>query len=220
MNEELRQAEITYAPRLKEAEAIQNPSERKAKLSNINNSFSTRQSMIRKKYGVRLRVRRTRAEIEAQQSRMGIAHSGPPSEADDTPAAKRLRTETPGSGSGSNAPRVAIADMSAGLAGTAAATPATADPTSRFTSVNSHPPPPPPPAAELNNSLGSLQRKGYRVSSHIGQPSSPDKVMSDLGSKSHPVSLRGSASASSESEDSNDDEEIPASLPTAGAAPK
>lgn len=217
MNEELRQAEITYAPRLKEAEAIQNPSERKAKLSNINNSFSTRQSMIRKKYGVRLRVRRTRAEIEAQQSRMGIAHSGPPSEADDTPAAKRLRTETPGSGSGSNAPRVAIADMSAGLAGTAAATPATADPTSRFTSVNS---PQPPPPAEPSNSLSSLQRKGYRVSSHIGQPSSPDKVMSDLGSKSHPVSLRGSASASSESEDSNDDEEIPASLPTAGAAPK
>ncbi|KXJ95735.1 hypothetical protein Micbo1qcDRAFT_230915 [Microdochium bolleyi] len=228
MEEEMREAERKYAPRIKEAEAIEDPAERKRQLGNLHNSFSTRQSGIRKRYGVRLRIRRTRAEIEAQQSRMGI--SSTQSEADDTPAAKRLRTDTPTSSSvETHAPRVPTAEMSSGLAGTAA-TPATADPTSGFTSVVNNTnntnsqgritptKQPSLPQAETSNSLGSLQRKGYRVSSHVAQPSSPDRVMSDLGSRGQAASGNASASSASESEDSDDDEEIPAVLPTGNAA--
>ncbi|KAH7035249.1 uncharacterized protein B0I36DRAFT_90081 [Microdochium trichocladiopsis] len=217
MNEEIRQAELTFAPRIKEAEAITNPAERKTRLANLNNSFSTRQSVIRKRYGVRLRIRRTRAEIEAQNARMGISNTT--SETDDPPSHKRQRVDgvntasaSPLPSSGPPIPRVATADISAGLGGTAA-TPATMDPTRGFTSVNRAQPPP-----QTSNSLSSLQQKGYRVSSHLGQ-SSPERVASDLGATGNPISLSDSAGTSgseSESGDSGDDE-IPAIMPTGRA---
>jgi hypothetical protein len=73
MNEELRQAEVQYAPRFHEAEAILNPDEKQRKLDSLRNTFGTKQSIIRKKYGVRLRERRTKAEIQAERERMGLA---------------------------------------------------------------------------------------------------------------------------------------------------
>ncbi|KAK4126624.1 hypothetical protein N657DRAFT_662782 [Parathielavia appendiculata] len=72
MNAELREAEEKYAPRFAEANAIPDENARKAKLEGIRNSFGTKQSMIRKKYGVRLRERRTKAEIMAERERMGL----------------------------------------------------------------------------------------------------------------------------------------------------
>ena len=209
MEEEMREAEQRYAPRMKAAEALTDPKERRTQLTNLNNSFSTCQSGIRKKYGVRLRVRRTRAEIDAQNSRMGISTamgtttpSAALSEADDIapPSAKRQRADEP------VIPRVATADISGGLGGTAA-TPAMTDPTRLFTPV----PPPSQDRAQQpsDNKLSSLQQKGYRISSHLGSQASPDRVMSDL---QRSVSVSESTSGGSDSDD-EDNEEIPATLP-------
>lgn len=72
MNEELRQAEEKYAPRFAEAEQIADENARRSKVEGLRNSFGTKQSMIRKKYGVRLRERRTKAEIQAERERLGL----------------------------------------------------------------------------------------------------------------------------------------------------
>ncbi|KAK1825683.1 hypothetical protein QBC39DRAFT_270563 [Podospora conica] len=72
MNEELQEAEAKYAPRFQEAELIADEKERRQKVEGLRNSFGTKQSMIRKKYGVRLRERRTKAEIQAERERLGI----------------------------------------------------------------------------------------------------------------------------------------------------
>lgn len=71
LNEELRQAEITFAERFRQADAIKDPNERRVRLDGLRNSFGTKQSIIRKKYGVKLRERRTKAEIDAERARMG-----------------------------------------------------------------------------------------------------------------------------------------------------
>jgi hypothetical protein len=72
MNEELRQAEQKYAPRFAEAEKIADENLRRARIEALRNTFATKQSMIRKKFGVRLRERRTKAEIMAERERMGL----------------------------------------------------------------------------------------------------------------------------------------------------
>ncbi|KAK0641650.1 hypothetical protein B0T16DRAFT_393901 [Cercophora newfieldiana] len=72
MNAELAEAEAKYAPRFKEAEQHPDENVRRQKIEGLRNSFGTKQSMIRKKYGVRLRERRTKAEIQAEKERLGI----------------------------------------------------------------------------------------------------------------------------------------------------
>lgn len=72
MNAELAEAEARYAPRFKEAEQHPDEAVRRQKIEGLRNSFGTKQSMIRKKYGVRLRERRTKAEIQAEKERLGI----------------------------------------------------------------------------------------------------------------------------------------------------
>lgn len=73
LNDELLRAEQTYSEKFREAGEIPDPGERNTQLGNLKNSFGTRQSLIRKKWGVRLRERRTRAEIEAEKARMGLS---------------------------------------------------------------------------------------------------------------------------------------------------
>lgn len=95
MNEELQAAEVAYAPRFAEAGKIPDEHQRRARVDGIRNSFGTKQSMIRKKYGVRLRERRTKAVIQAERDRMGIKEgekekrkskqSSPAANADGTP---------------------------------------------------------------------------------------------------------------------------------------
>ena len=85
LEEDLRQNTESYAPRFKEAEEIQDPVKKKEKLDGLHNSFSTKQSIIRKRYGVRLRMRRTKAEIAEERERLGLKHT-PPSVADDPDA--------------------------------------------------------------------------------------------------------------------------------------
>ncbi|RYP76119.1 hypothetical protein DL771_001943 [Monosporascus sp. 5C6A] len=237
LNEELRQAEISFAARFKEAEGIPDPTERKTKLDGLQNSFSTKQSIIRKKYGVRLRNRRTRAEIEGERQRMGLKHT-PPSQPDDTPSYKRQRTgqgiyllgtqQSPLPSSVPNSPskHLAVSDINTGLGGSSA-TAALTDPTlpaqsQQQTPASQHPANQPPP----HNSLSSLQRKGYRVSSHVTQPGQPSPTRATQ-TQSPPDQRSGSASApvvldddgDSSDSDSDSDEEIPASLPPGARKP-
>lgn len=89
MREELREAEIKFTERMRQASMIPDEAEKKSRLDALSNSFGTKQSLIRKKYGVRLRMRRTKAEIQAERDRMqyktaaelqadiGISSNGP-----------------------------------------------------------------------------------------------------------------------------------------------
>ncbi|KAI2784575.1 hypothetical protein F4815DRAFT_453514 [Daldinia loculata] len=221
LEEELQQAEATYTARIKEAEAIQDPAQRQLKIDGLQNSFSTKQSIIRKKYGVRLRNRRTKAEIDDERQRMGFKHSSP-GQVEDTPSAKRQRTDdgpsypNPQAPLSSNGPEpksyhIPVADMSAGLGGSSA-TATTTDPTL------------PKPSSEqqqqqqspTQNSLSSLQRKGYRVSSHI--PQSNQVSPTDTTMEGSTTQRSGSASApvvldEDDSSDTDSDGDIPASLP-------
>lgn len=70
LQRELSEAEITYGERMRQANMIPDEAERKQRLDGLGNSFSTKQSLIRKRYGVRLRVRRTKAEILNERDRM------------------------------------------------------------------------------------------------------------------------------------------------------
>ncbi|RYO80427.1 hypothetical protein DL766_007797 [Monosporascus sp. MC13-8B] len=237
LNEELRQAEISFAARFKEAEGIPDPTERKTKLDGLQNSFSTKQSIIRKKYGVRLRNRRTRAEIEGERQRMGLKHTSP-SQREDTPSSKRQRTgqgiyllgtqpgPLPNSVPNSPSKHLAVSDINTGLGGSSA-TAALTDPTlpaqsQQQTPGSQHPANQPPP----HNSLSSLQRKGYRVSSHVTQPGQPLPTRATQ-TQSPPDQRSGSASApvvldddgDSSDGDSDSDEEIPASLPPGARKP-
>lgn len=72
MDADLKEAEKKFAPRFADAYAIPDENERRIKVEGLRNSFGTKQSMIRKKYGVRLRQRRTKAEIQAEEERMGL----------------------------------------------------------------------------------------------------------------------------------------------------
>lgn len=72
MDADLKEAEAKFAPRFAEAYAIPDENERRIKIEGLRNSFGTKQSMIRKKYGVRLRQRRTKAEIQAEEARIGL----------------------------------------------------------------------------------------------------------------------------------------------------
>ncbi|KAI1638571.1 hypothetical protein F4809DRAFT_599669 [Biscogniauxia mediterranea] len=197
--EELRQAEEVFKLRFREVEAIADPVERKIRHDGIQNSFSTKQSMIRKKYGVRLRNRRTRAEIDSEKARMGVLkHPLPTSTTNgygygydpaETPAPKRHRADYGPSPAPPPPPPVypssqpavsnhlAVSDMNSGLGGSAA-TAATTDPTQFLSPSSSRaaaaaPPPPSQPSQNnsnnSNNSLSSYQRKGYRISSHVSQ---------------------------------------------------
>ncbi|KAK1750963.1 hypothetical protein QBC47DRAFT_392997 [Echria macrotheca] len=113
MNEELHAAEEKYAPRFKEAELIPDENERRAKIEGLRNSFGTKQSMIRKKYGVRLRERRTKAEIQAEKERLGIRRA-------EREKAKAALTATPAN-PGSAAQPGSVPARSSGASGWVAA---------------------------------------------------------------------------------------------------
>ncbi|KAK4155022.1 hypothetical protein C8A00DRAFT_32200 [Chaetomidium leptoderma] len=117
MNDELAGAEEKYAPRFAEAGLILDENLRRIRVEGLRNSFGTKQSMIRKKYGVRLRERRTKAEIQAERERMGLkkaekekakASAGARPPHGSSPSAKADLASRPTGGSGwtaANTPR-------------------------------------------------------------------------------------------------------------------
>ncbi|KAI1143537.1 hypothetical protein F5Y05DRAFT_408982 [Hypoxylon sp. FL0543] len=226
LDEELKAAEITYAARFKEAEAIEDPALRQSKLDGLHNSFSTKQSIIRKKYGVRLRNRRTKAEIDNEKQRMGLKR-GSPGQPDGTPSVKRARTDdgpshlgsqvrpqVPGSGASEPRSHLAVSDMSAGLGGSSA-TATTTDPTQPSSTSSQSVPSQHQELAQ--NSLAALQKKkGYRVSTHVTQPtevSPSDSTMEGSTPQRSNSAAEPIVVDDDDSSDSDSDEDIPASLP-------
>jgi hypothetical protein len=227
LNEELQQAEVAYGPRFKEAEAIEDPVQRRIKVDGLQNSFSTKQSNIRKKYGVRLRNRRKKAEIELERQRMGVKRKHSVAQPESPPAKRHQASVTPPPQTGpqvvannhhldtpDSPPRYPLA--SGTLASIAAAATSTELASATITPRQEASPTPPPP----QDSLSSYQRKGYRVSSHVRQPSqnsvaggtapqSPPNEKPDVPTQ--PVAVRRIQSESDTDTDS--DADIPANLP-------
>ena len=107
--EEMRQVEEKYEFQMDVAMKIENVDERTDELSRLKNRYNNKQSMTRKKYGIRLRERRTRAKIENERSGLlGQVDS----------ANKRARTD--GSMPGViPSKRVLMSDMEGGLSASA-----------------------------------------------------------------------------------------------------
>ncbi|KAL2189910.1 hypothetical protein L209DRAFT_740587 [Thermothelomyces heterothallicus CBS 203.75] len=124
MNEELKAAEEKYAPRFAEANLIADENLRRLRIEGLRNSFGTKQSMIRKKFGVRLRERRTKAEILAERERLGLEKAEKEKERELARAAARGAQQPHTSSPSPNAPNTDSASRPAGSSGwTAANTP-------------------------------------------------------------------------------------------------
>lgn len=218
----MRQAALVYEQRFQVAEEIDDPVKRRTKVESLQNCLTTKQSMIRKKYGVRLRTRRTRAEIDKERSRLGLKHALTSlSLAVETPPAKRQRIDDGPNNTGRSSyfghdpqfqtpispptNHLSVSQINNSGLGGSAATAATTDPTASVTPSQL----PPAEQQPAPNSLSSLQRKGYRVSSHVGQATQP--------ASASPPQRSGSSSTPLVLDDSSDgtetDEEIPATLP-------
>ncbi|KAK3185234.1 hypothetical protein K4F52_005934 [Lecanicillium sp. MT-2017a] len=105
---DMRRAEDHYGQLLAAANKIENEEEKTTEMNRIKNTYATKQSLTRKKYGIRLRERRTKAEVEEERQRI----------MDKTENAnKRARADsgTP------NVPakRIMISEMGGGLSGSA-----------------------------------------------------------------------------------------------------
>lgn len=137
LEREVRNIEEYYGHLMREAMKLPEP-RREEELGKLKNRYNTKQSNTRKKYGVRLRERRSVADIEAEKTRL----FGPSTGDVDEQAHKRARTgdgrqdiTTPSANTGqADSPRrrVPLKDMG-GLSGSSA-TAELQDPTAAFTS--------------------------------------------------------------------------------------
>ncbi|KAG5750488.1 hypothetical protein H9Q70_006880 [Fusarium xylarioides] len=97
-NDIMKNAEEKYGGLMKDAALLDEP-DRSKRLASLKNSYNTKQSTTRKKFGIRLRERRTRGEIEAEEARLIGTPSGtatPPATAasdGDIRSRKRARTD-------------------------------------------------------------------------------------------------------------------------------
>lgn len=90
MEDELARADEHFNLQIKALSGLEE-SVRKAETLRLKTTHATRQSTIRKKYGIKLRERRTRAEIEEERSRtMGTSSRSTPGQ---TPTGKRAHSE-------------------------------------------------------------------------------------------------------------------------------
>lgn len=185
-NEEMRQAEEAFAPRFKDAEAIEDPVARQKKIESARNCFRTKQSTIRKKYGCQLKQRRSQPQIPTPGVKRG--RPGRPPGSGDSTRAKRLRTDdgtgaSPAylSSSQMNAEppsqRITVADMQNQGLGGSSATAAMQDPTLDLKQPITSP-------RLLPSSLSSLQKKGYRVESNMRRPAPPPSAAASSSSRS------------------------------------
>lgn len=194
---DMRKAEEKYGGLMQEAMKLP-PAEREEELVKLKNSYNTKQSVTRKKYGIRLRVRRTQAEIEAERSRLFGASGGRSSSdtAGHQPTQKRARTGTDGQASAQQAgypdggregstprKRPALADVSGGLTGVSA-------------------------TAEHTDPTAFLTPSKSRSIAQVAQP----QVDAPRGTCDDPMQIDDSGGSDDNGSDS-DDEDIPAQLP-------
>ncbi|KXH50943.1 hypothetical protein CSAL01_04808 [Colletotrichum salicis] len=178
---ELQLAEEQFKMKIDAAQkAGGDPDELQKKLAGFKNSYACKQSTIRKKYGIKLRQRRNREEMEAERQRMGMPDGVPrmiPTPNKEGHADKRARLNGEGDASTTQTSRnvtpiqtVAVTDMANGLNGSNA-TAAIQDPTASM----SQPPTSAQPMASqpvASRPPPSTYHQGnYRVEVHVPSPS-------------------------------------------------
>ncbi|KAF9769413.1 hypothetical protein IL306_013172 [Fusarium sp. DS 682] len=210
-NNIMKRAEEKYGGLMKAAMLLSEP-ERSKKLASLKNSYNTKQSTTRKKFGIRLRERRTRGEIEAEEARLIGTPSGTATPSQATAASdsnfrskKRARTDDeqlPSSNvtngnQESPQKRVPVSEMG-GLSGSSA----TAELTDPTTYLNpAQPRYAPPKAVALSNpprALASLERTRRSIE----------------GTREDPMSIDDDDDSETDSDsDSDSDGDIPATIP-------
>lgn len=166
----MRRAEDHYGQLLAAANKIENEEEKATEMNRIKNTYATKQSLTRKKYGIRLRERRTKAEVEEERQRI----------MDKTENAnKRARA-----GSGTpNVPakRIMISEMGGGLSGSAG-TAELHDPTANAPSQAIPQPQWQPRPTQVQSTPGSGERPmATAVAPNIGASWDPMQVVDSSG---------------------------------------
>ncbi|KAF7545146.1 hypothetical protein G7Z17_g9401 [Cylindrodendrum hubeiense] len=201
-DKEMKEAEDHYGGLMRKAMELPKADQDKQIIS-LKNRYNTKQSVTRKKYGIRLRERRSKAQIDAERTRLFGTPDGPSLSGRDgaPPASKRARTgengqstvttQSSGSQGGTPRKRIPVAEMG-GLSGSSA-------------------------TAELNDPTASIQKPQEQQPNHIdGQapshvhPTRPGMLVAS-GTRDEPMSIDDNSSDS----DSTDEDDIPASLPAA-----
>ncbi|KAK1976084.1 hypothetical protein LZ30DRAFT_785814 [Colletotrichum cereale] len=230
LKEELRLAEETFKAKIEDAQrAGGDADEVQKRLVSLRNSYACKQSIIRKKYNIRLRQRRGRGEMEQERVRMGIPDHvarivGTPTR--DVHADKRARingngdattttttTTTEASRQATPIKTVAVTEMGNGLNGSNA-TAATQDPTMNA----SQPARPSSSQGEPSRPSSSYQQGGYRVDVHVPSPSKKPSSSAPVGGTPSQVpsggsltaekllqQMRGTSGASGNDDDDEDD---------------
>ncbi|OLN88061.1 hypothetical protein CCHL11_00213 [Colletotrichum chlorophyti] len=169
---ELEFAEEQFRRKIEAQKAEGQSEEVLRKLTTLRNSYACKQSTIRKRFGIKLRQRRGREEMESERIRLGIpdgvSRQTPTS---DQHADKRARLGDEGHAAAAQAyqetptKRVAVADMGNGLTGSNA-TAATEDPTRHMTQA---------PSLSQSDAdrqpSSSYQQGNYRIQVHEPSPS-------------------------------------------------
>jgi hypothetical protein len=195
-------AEEYYGALMREAMTLPEPM-RSDRLGRLKNSYSTKQSTTRKKYGIRLRERRTKEDIEAERIRLfrrpdanevwlEYSEQGPPKSSHSGGVAAAARSGQQQIPAESQRARVPLSEMG-GLTGSVASAELT-DPTAYIT------PSQPRGIAQLNQSR---------------PPTAPTRAQQpSRGTQDDPMELDESTGEetdnSSDEDSSSDDDDIPA----------
>ena len=204
--EELRQAEELFSAKMEQAHKEGGtPDKINARMETLRASHATKQSQIRKKYNVRLRVRRSRAEMQAQFERMTkrirVDEAGNSVSSRNTMQSDAGSDTTPRKHSKSSSPRVKVAPAGNGLQPTEA-TPALVDPTADEK--------PRPPLTSLRRSVSSTTSPIRQSPLKSQEPPliSPGRPRIATGTVTEPVMI-------DDETDSDDSvEDIPANVPS------
>lgn len=214
-HEDVARTEEKYGTLMRQALTMAEP-ERSKEMSKWKNCYNTKQSTTRKRYGIKLREKRTQEEIDAERRRL-LGENGPEQWLEMERAAKRPRTDSgPSSQAGTplrgpdstpqptqtDTPRkrVALADMG-GLSGSVGSAEMT-DPTAFLSSSQPR-------------GLTQLQQARTETPQMSGWASQENPVTINEDSQSEgPAQGQGqnqdSKSSESEDSDSGSDEDIPA----------
>lgn len=172
---EMRDAEDFYGAQMRRAMKLPEP-ERTRELAGIKNRYNTKQSTTRKKYGIRLRERRTKMELRAEHERVFGSENEGPSGTESEPPAKKARTESPRK-------LVPVSEM--GGLSASSATAETTDPT-----------------AFINPSQPRYVPQ--QSTSHV--PLHRQSLLGSPGTRDDPMSIDDSDSGSDSDSDSDDDD--------------
>ncbi|MBE3041634.1 hypothetical protein IMZ48_03450 [Candidatus Bathyarchaeota archaeon] len=239
--QELTEHELNYKPKWESVRRdFPDPVDQLRETEIMKNRFATKQSMIRKKYGVRLRIRRSKEVIKEERRRMGIpsphghgsqvpqVRSRSPPGSSDAHASKRARTGMDGQSVATQGhaaqetptrKHAASADVAAPLSGglgPAAAAPEMMDPTRLGGHSASQPTTygaprlAPPTYGGVPPRPASQARPAAQPST---QPAPAKPVHSPMKALARSTAIEVSSNTETDSDSDSDDDTIPAQLP-------